>query len=106
MTLPFEAPDPPGSINPHNYQWIYNPSNRCKRDGTYFLILIKSKEENYQVRHTIRETWCSETTNTTCMFLVGRDNTLQREKIRAEANYYKDILMEEISGILSSKETT
>ena len=46
-------------VNPHNYQWIFNPSKRCKRDQTRFLVLIKSKEENYQVRHTIRDTWCT-----------------------------------------------
>ena len=46
-------------VNPHNYQWIFNPSRRCKRDQTRFLVLIKSKEENYQVRHTIRDTWCT-----------------------------------------------
>ena len=22
---PYEVPDPPGAVNPHNYQWIFNP---------------------------------------------------------------------------------
>ena len=71
--------------------------NRCKRDKTKFLIIIKSKEENYQVRHTIRETWCAPRPTVTCMFLLGRDTTLEKEKVKLEASHYKDLLMEEMS---------
>lgn len=94
---PYEVPDQPGSVNSHNYQWIFNPVNRCKRDKTKFLIIIKSKEENYQVRHTIRETWCAPQPTVTCMFLLGRDTTLEKEKVKLEATHYKDLLMEEMS---------
>ena len=31
------------------------------------------------------------------MFLVGRDYTLEKNKIKVEADHFKDILMEEFS---------
>ena len=37
------------------------------------------------------------TNGTTCMFLVGRDYTLEKNKIKVEADHFKDILMEEFS---------
>ena len=39
----------------------------------------------------------TSTNGTTCMFLVGRDYTLEKNKIKVEADHFKDILMEEFS---------
>lgn len=95
---PFEPTFPPNIPNPHNHQWIFNPVNRCKRDRTEFLILIKITEESYAIRDIIRKTWCKEIELVTCIFLLGRDTSLEKYKVKAEYNAYKDIVMEDIDG--------
>jgi hypothetical protein len=51
---PHEPTNSPSLPSPHNHQWILNPANRCKRDKTEFLILIKTNEESYVIRQAIR----------------------------------------------------
>ena len=72
-------------VNPHNYQWIFNPSRRCKRDQTRFLVLIKSKEENYQVRHTIRDTWC---TRKDILLIHSEFITEHTERVKVRFGYF------------------
>ena len=73
------------------------------RENPTFVVLIRSNEANYQLREAVRKTWCSkaEKPDFSCVFLVGRDHTLPKEKIKLEYNHYHDILMEDFEGTFS-----
>ncbi|CBY42888.1 unnamed protein product, partial [Oikopleura dioica] len=95
--MPVEPTYAPEILHPHNHQWLLNPVNKCKRENPTFVVLIRSQEANYQLREAVRKTWCLkvEKSDFSCVFLVGRDHTLPKEKIKMEYNHYHDILMED-----------
>jgi len=99
--MPVEPTYAPEILHPHNHQWLLNPVNKCKRENPTFVVLIRSQEANYQLREAVRKTWCLkvEKSDFSCVFLVGRDHTLPKEKIKMEYNHYHDILMEDFEGM-------
>ncbi|XP_033747706.1 beta-1,3-galactosyltransferase brn-like [Pecten maximus] len=92
-------------INPFPYEFIRNPSHKCKlskeevkvQDKVFILFMVKSAYGNRRYRDAIRQTWGREGYlryfNIKTVFTVGvpKDRS-QIERIKNESDLVKDIL--------------
>lgn len=94
---------PPGHaaiVNPHDFNYIINPSEKCSNTSVFLLIYIHSSPGNVRRRQMLRQTWCDpvilnrfQAKVVFVMGAVGSEKTMNN--IRMESEMYGDILQED-----------
>lgn len=87
-------------VNPHNFEYIVNPSGLCQdRDLTY-IVYVHTAPMNFKKRQMIRQTWGSKKVMMNyrmrtifCMGVVDDEVTMQR--VLMESSRYGDIMVKD-----------
>lgn len=87
-------------VNPHDFNFIINPTKLCDKTGLRFLIYVHTAPKNFRKRQLVRQTWGSKAIlvqyNMRVVFIMGRvaDNKTM-DAVVMESNRYGDVVMED-----------
>ncbi|XP_062583421.1 beta-1,3-galactosyltransferase 5-like [Saccostrea cucullata] len=83
-------------INRHDFNYIHKGQNICTESNIFFILVVKSRVENFSNRHVIRKTWgnISNYEAVKIVFLLGFNQSVQTE-VDSEALKYGDVVQED-----------
>lgn len=87
-------------VNPHDFNFIINPTKLCLKKGLRFLVYVHSAPKNFRKRQLVRQTWGSkailEKYSMRIVFIMGSlaDNKTM-DAVTMESDRYGDVVMED-----------
>lgn len=88
------------SVNPHNFQYVVNPTGLCRDRKLTYVVYVHTAPMNFKKRQMIRQTWGSKKMmlkyNMRTIFCMGVvDDTVTMQRVLMESNRYGDILVKD-----------